>query len=52
MMEAVAWLMLCMLAGIGFYGVFKLAARQLEQRRYEQYRWECDYDSRNKAHSR
>ncbi len=52
MMEAVAWLMLCMLAGIGFYGVCKLAAWQLEQRRYEQYRWECDYDSRNKAHSR
>ena len=52
MMEAVAWLMLCMIASIGFYGVCKLAVRQGEQRRYEMYRWECDYDSRNKAHSR
>lgn len=51
-MEAVAWLMLCIFAGIGFYQTYKLAARQLEQRRYEQYRWECDYDSKNKAHSR
>lgn len=46
-MEVLSWFLLCLFAGVGVFGICRLALMQLEEAKYEQNRWESDYYRRD-----
>lgn len=51
-MEVLSWFLLCLFAGMGFFGICRLALMQLEEAKNEQNRWESDYYAAHKTHTR